>query len=123
MNPLATGSPLLTQTHHGDLNNILVATGFIPARLRSSRHLLTCGGPVETVLAGFGAALQPNGDESPRHRESIARTDTSWGFEQHPCGEGIYPRSAAQQAQLAHMRCACRNCGGRFWGRFAAQRG
>ena len=44
-----------------------VARELAPARLRSSRHLLTRGGPVETVLAGFGAASWPSGDESPRH--------------------------------------------------------
>jgi len=61
----------LTQTTSRDVNSIFVVRGFIPARLRSRRNLLTRGVPVETVLAGFGAALQPSGDESPRHRESL----------------------------------------------------
>ncbi|WP_273528356.1 hypothetical protein, partial [Pseudomonas sp.] len=55
-------------------------------------------------------------DKSASHRESIAYTDTSWGCEQYLCGEGIYPRSAAKQAQLADTRWACRNRGGSFLG-------
>jgi hypothetical protein len=48
-----------------------VARGFIPARLRSSRKpvgsiwLLHCG-------VCLGAASQPSGDKSPRHRSSYA---------------------------------------------------
>jgi len=64
-------NPSSTQTTSRDVNSIFVVRGFIPARLRSRRNFLTCGVPGETVEAGFGAALQPSGDESPRHRESL----------------------------------------------------
>ncbi|SEE72011.1 hypothetical protein SAMN04490188_5335 [Pseudomonas kilonensis] len=53
-------------------NTAFVARGFIPAGLRSSPQADTKVCQID-VVGFFGAAAQPSGDKSPRHRYCIER--------------------------------------------------
>jgi hypothetical protein len=43
-----------------------------------------------------------------------AMAETPFWGKHKTCGEGIYPRPAAQQSQNLQMRCVCKNAGGGF---------